>query len=143
VPDSRFAVPLVKAADQREALVKKDTYLEFVIEQLSSLGRITARSMFGGHCLYCDGTVFALLAGNTLYLKVDDFNRRQFEKAGLGPFRPFEDKDMVMQYYQAPAELFESETGIEMWGRSALDAGLRAAAKRKPKEAGRRVRSAR
>lgn len=123
--------------------MKKDNYLEFVTEQLSALGRITARAMFGGHCLYCDGTVFALLAGNALYLKVDAANRQQFEKAGLEPFRPFEDKEMVMQYYQAPAELFESEDGIETWGRSALNAGLRAAAKKKPKEAARRVRSAR
>jgi DNA transformation protein and related proteins len=123
--------------------MNQDSYVAFVVEQLAPLGRITTRSMFGGHTLYCDGIVFALIAENTLYLKADDVNRPRFEAAGLGAFRPFEDQNMVMQYYLAPAELFESDDGIEAWGRGSVEAGKRAAAKKKPKEARKRVPPAR
>ena len=47
----------------------RSSYLEFLIEQVSPLGEITSRSMFGGHAVYCDGTVFAPVASDTLYLK--------------------------------------------------------------------------
>lgn len=101
-------------------------FLEFAREQLSVLGVITARSMFGGHCLYCDGVVFALIADDTLYLKADDQNRPDFEAAGLPPFRPFDDKPTVMQYYLAPAEMFEDPEELRRWAGGAVEAGRRA-----------------
>ena len=39
-------------------------YLDFLLEHLAPLGTITQRRMFGGHCLYCNGTVFALVAAS-------------------------------------------------------------------------------
>jgi DNA transformation protein and related proteins len=123
--------------------MNQDSYVAFVVEQLASLGQITTRAMFGGHAIYCDGVVFALIGDNTLYLKADNVNRPRFEAAGLEPFRPFENPDAVMQYYLAPAELFESSDGIEEWGRGAVEAGKRAAAKNKPKGARNRVDAAR
>jgi len=123
--------------------MNQEPYVSFVVEQLAPLGRITSRAMFGGHVLYCDGIVFALIAANTLYLKADEINRPQFEAAGLEAFRPYENLDAVMQYYLAPAELFESIEGIEDWARGAVEAGRRAAAKKKLKGGRRNVRTAR
>jgi DNA transformation protein len=112
-------------------------YLDFVVEWLSPLGDITARGMFGGYCLYCDGVVFALVAEDTLYLKVDDSTRPRFESLGLKPFRPFADRPkvaqrypQVMQYYPPPPEFFEDPALVADWGRAALEAGLRAKAKK-------------
>ncbi len=111
---------------------RKDAYAGFVLEQLAPLGEITCRSMFGGYAIYCDGTVFALIANNVLYLKVDDGNRPMFEVRGLGPFRPFEDKGGMMSYYEAPAEVFEDAAAMRHWAGAALEAGRRAQAKKKP-----------
>lgn len=110
---------------------KQNPYLDFLAEQLAPLGDITFRAMFGGYCVYADGVVFALVADNELFLKVDDGNRPKFEARGLEPFKPFPDKDEVMQYYPAPAETFESPEGMREWAGSALDAGLRAREKKK------------
>ena len=112
---------------------RKNEYLEFLLEWLSPLGVITARAMFGGHCLYCGGVVFALVADNTLYLKVDGETRPRFERLGLKPFRPFEDKPEVMQYYPPPAEFFEDSDVMKEWGQAAVEAGRRARAKKKPR----------
>ena len=108
-------------------------YLEFLAEWLSPLGAITSRRMFGGHTLYCDGVVFALVAVNTLYLKVDAVTRPGFEAQGLKPFRPFEDRPEVMQYYPPPAEFFEDADVMLAWGRAAVEASRRAQATRNAK----------
>jgi DNA transformation protein len=116
-----------------------NSYLEFILEGLAPLGEITTRKMFGGLCLYCDGIVFALMDGSTLYLKVDDVTRPLFEKRKLKPFQPFPDQPGTMSYYPPPAEFFDDRDEMLRWGKMGLDAGLRAAAKkRKAKPAARK-----
>ncbi len=108
----------------------QDGYVEFVLEQLAPTGEITARRMFGGHCIYCDGIVFALIGNNVLYLKTDEVNRPDFLNMGLAPFQPFEGKSPVMSYYTAPPEIFEDPDAMKRWVGSAVDAGRRAQAKK-------------
>ena len=114
-------------------MASKKEYLDFAVEWLSPLGEITSRSMMGGYVLYCGGTVFALLADNTLHLKVDELTRPRFEVLGLKPFQPFPDQPGTMQYYPPPAEFFEDSDVMAEWGRAAVECGRRAQAKRKPK----------
>ena len=106
-------------------MAKNDPYVEFLVEQFGPLGQIHARAMFGGHCLYCDGITFAIVADQAVYLKADAVNRPAFTARGLSPFRPFPDQDLVMQYYPAPAETFESLDGLREWAGSAVAAGTR------------------
>jgi DNA transformation protein and related proteins len=109
----------------------RSPYLEFLFEQMAPLGDISSRAMFGGHCLYCDGTVFALVARNALYLKVDAANRPQFETRGLKPFKPFEDQDVTMSYYEAPPEIFEDPDAMRQWCNGCIEAGRRARTEKK------------
>jgi len=120
-------------------MANRASYIEFLIEHLSPLGEITTRRLFGGNSLYCDGTVFALVAKDTLYLKADDQNRAAFESIGLEPFRPFGDETKSMGYYQAPAELFEDADALRRWGEGAVAAGKRASVK-KPRRRKKRTR---
>ena len=112
----------------------QDTYIEFLIEQFAPLGGITPRRMFGGHCLYCDGTVFALVAKNSLFLKVDGENKGEFEKYGSKPFRPQGHPGVSMSYYEAPAEIFEDPDAMRYWVGGAVSAGRRAAATKRPRK---------
>jgi DNA transformation protein len=109
----------------------QSSYVSFLVEQLSPLGEITAKSMFGGHCLYCDGTVFALIASNTLYLKADSVNQPAFEERGLKPFHPFDRPEAVMRYFTAPLEIFEDPNAMKQWAGGAIEAGRRSS---KPKK---------
>ena len=81
--------------------------------------------MFGGHCLYCDGTVFALIARNTLYLKADSVNQPEFEDRALEPFNPFDRPKGVMRYFTAPPEIFEDPDAVKHWAGGAIEAGRR------------------
>ena len=98
------------------------TYVEFVVEQLSPLGTITVRSMFGGHGVYCEGIMFALIARGALYLKADDVNRPSFLGRGIEAFRPFPDKEGSMNYYPAPPEIFEDSEALAQWVGGAVEA---------------------
>jgi DNA transformation protein len=104
------------------------TFKTFVLEQLAVAGAVTARSMFGGVGLYCQGLFFALIDDDTVYLKVDDTTRPDFERIGSEPFRPFGDDSHVMQYYALPAELLEDRTELRGWVERALGAARRKAA---------------
>lgn len=87
--------------------------------------------MFGGVGIYSDGIFFALLSGDTTYLKVDDSNRADFEAAGCGPFRPFGEHGEVMQYYELPADLLEDVDALRPWVHKALDVARAARRKKK------------
>ena len=121
----------------------RNSYVDFVCEQLAPLGRIRVRAMFGGYGLYCDDLFFALIADNVLYLKVDEVNRPEFEALGLQPFKPFEDKPETMNYFPAPADMFESSEGLHRWAGGALACARRAAAAKGNRGGAKRVRSAR
>ena len=105
-------------------------YREFVLEQLGRVAPVTARAMFGGVGIYSGGFFFALIAGDTVYLKVDDTNRPDFEAAGMGPFRPFEGGG-AMQYYELPAELLEDPDRLRPWMDAAVDVARRSRKKKK------------
>ncbi len=88
--------------------------------------------MFGGWGIYKDAVMFALIAYDTLYLKVDDQNRPAFEAQGLQPFTyAGKGRPIQMSYYEAPSEGFDDPEILCDWARAAFAAALRAKPKRK------------
>jgi len=75
-----------------------DGFRAFVLEQLSGVKSVRAHKMFGGVGLYADDVFFGILAADTLYLKVDDTNRGQYEAAGMDAFKPSADTPMTMRF---------------------------------------------
>ena len=100
-----------------------DEFIDYVIGQLSMLGKVTVRRMFGGAGLYCKGTMFGVVADDVAYLKVDDSNREEFVKAGSSPFNPYPDKvkTTVMSYYEIPADVLENPTVLAEWAQRSFD----------------------
>jgi len=105
-----------------------EAFKSFVVDQLAELGDVTPRSMFGGVGLYCDDVFFGIIAGDVLYLKVDDGNRGDYERAGMKPFRPYPDRSGSMQYYAVPIDVLESGIELAAWARQARAAATRAPA---------------
>jgi len=99
-----------------------EEFVDYVIDQLSAWGEVSARKMFGGAGLYCDGTMFGLIADDVAYLKVDDLNREDFVKAGSSPFNPYPDKvkATVMSYYEIPVDVLENPDQLAEWAERSL-----------------------
>ena len=95
-------------------------FISNLLQMLTPLGEVRAKPMFGGHGLFLDGTMFALVTrGGALYLKADDINRPDFEARGL-------EKYGKMPYHATPPEAPDGWSGMEVWAQGAVAASARA-----------------
>ena len=95
-------------------------YIDYMIDQLAGFGEVSSRKMFGGAGLYRDGKMFALLADDVAYLKVDDSTRGNFIDAGSGPFSPYPDKPGMMSYFEIPPDVLENPAELVSWANESL-----------------------
>lgn len=98
-------------------------YQAYIVALLAPLVPLRVRRMFGAVGLYADELFFAIVAGEALYLKVDDENRPDYEAAGMGPFTPL---GTAMAYFQVPAEVLDAPAELRSWVERALAAAERA-----------------
>lgn len=106
---------------------RQSEFVTYVIEQLAPLGDVRARAMFGGHGIYLGERMFALLADDTLYIKVDDVTRAEFEARGLQPFRyERRGETKTMSYRQPPAEALDDRDMLCERARKGCEAAKRA-----------------
>lgn len=93
-------------------------------DQLSALGPLGEGMFFGGFAFRKDGVQFAMIMGNTLYLRVDDQSRPRFEAQGMLPFSYLTTRGRVnvKAYYAVPEGVFEDRDTLANWAREALRA---------------------
>jgi len=98
--------------------------IEVARDLFADLGEITTRKMMGGLCLYCDGTIFAiLLADGEMYLKgAGDFTA-ELEAAGCTRWtyqREGKDRPTAMPYWTMPEDALDDPDLACDWARRAL-----------------------
>ena len=93
-----------------------------IIDRLSGLGVVTARSLFGGHGLYRGDTIFGIAFQGRLYLKVDDRSKGEYLEKGMGPFRP-NDRQTIKSYFEVPPDVLDDPEALLSWAREAIRAG--------------------
>jgi DNA transformation protein len=113
-------------------MVASDGFAEFLREQLAPLGRITMRRMFGKTGVFCDRLMLGMVTDNTLYFRVDEHNRATFNEAAAFPPLNYEKRGRTidLSFWRAPERLFDEPDELLAWGRAALAAARRVAAKR-------------
>ena len=96
-------------------------FLQYVLEQLERLGGVSSRRMFGAVGLYRDDVFFALIDDDTLYFKVDDSTRPDYESRGMTAFRPYKDRPEVsMTYFTIPADVLDDAEELVTWARRSV-----------------------
>jgi DNA transformation protein len=105
----------------------------YILEHLGAAGSVRARRMFGGLGIYIDDVFCALVSPDTgsLYFKVDDSNRAEFEAWGSEPFMPYKNRATIMSYYRVPDEVIEDPERLVGWAKKARAAALAAPQKRR------------
>ncbi len=114
-------------------MARHSEFVSHLLDLLAPLGEVSARSMFGGWGIYRGGKMFALVAFETFYVKVDATSRPEFESQHLAPFA-YETKNgrrETMSYYTVPSEALDSSTLLCEWAMKGIEAAGRAAT-RKP-----------
>ncbi len=119
---------MVKAHCYRAAMTSvQQDFANYCCELLASVGPCVARRMFGGWGISTNGLNIAIIAWDTLYLKVDAESEPRWAAAGCKPFvYEAKGKAMKLNYYSAPADALESPQLMAPWARQALDCALKA-----------------
>lgn len=100
-------------------------FLDYVIDRLSSIDDVKNRTMFGGYGIFHEGLMFALVAEDILYFKVDESNRAMYEKAESQPF------PHGISYWEVPAEILEDRSKLGEWAKISVDIAKRKARKKR------------
>ena len=100
-------------------------YLDFIMEELSPIGDIKSRAMFGGYGIFHEGLMFALISADTLYFKVNDSNRYSYEKAESKPF------PHGISYWEVPTEVLEDNVKLHEWANISIRIAHEAAKKKR------------
>ena len=104
-------------------------FAAYCAELLAPVGEVRSKRMFGGYGLYVDDIFVAIVAGDALYLKVDEQTRPRFEAAGGRRFEyTRQGQQQGAGFWTVPPEAMDSPALMQPWARLALDAGLRARA---------------
>jgi len=108
------------------------SFRTFILDQLSRVAsRVRARAMFGGVGIYAGDLFFALIADDTLYFKVDDTNRPDFEQRGMKPFQPYGEGSEGRKYYQVPADFLDDPEALRPWAEKSIAVAAKKKEKRK------------
>ncbi len=113
-----------------------ESFTALLDELFEPLGGVRQKKMFGGVGIFKDDLMFALVADDLLYLKVDDTNQAAFEAEGCGPFvYNARGRSTTMGYWQVPERLYDEPDAFRGWAETAFAVAVR---NRKPAKAKRR-----
>lgn len=116
----------MSSSSDAQVKAAKQQFRDAVVRHLNHVAPVTARGMFGGYGLYLEGIMFALIADKTVYFKVDEENRADFEGLGMSAFT-YEGKGrpIRMSYYEIPPTVWPDLPMLAHWVEKAHAAGRR------------------
>ncbi len=78
-------------------------FVAHVKDLLEEVPRVRVRAMFGGHGVFRDGLMFALVSDDQLYFRADGARGEALRLKGSAQFQPdMRGRKMSMPYYRAP-----------------------------------------
>jgi DNA transformation protein len=96
-----------------------------VADQMAFVPALRITRMFGGYGVFREDRMFALIAQDRLYFKVDARSRPLFEAKGLGPFSyAARGRTHALGYFEAPPEVFEEVDAMRQWAGEAWRAAV-------------------
>lgn len=109
-------------------------FLQFILDQLSGLPRVSHRRMFGAIGLYQGEHFIAIIDEGRLYFVTDEETRPRYEASGMKPFQYAPGK-FLHTYYEVPVDVLEDDGTLRQWAREAAAAQKRRGAvkRRRPR----------
>lgn len=93
----------------------RDSYRDWLLEQLGRVRAVRAKRMFGGLGLYSEDIFFGVVDNDTTFFRTGDSNRSDFESRGMKPFQPMGPDTKPMAYHEVPADVLEDVELLRDW----------------------------
>jgi DNA transformation protein len=100
-------------------------FKDYILDQLSGLGKFDTKNMFGGTALLRNGVAFAKIKHGSLWLKVDDGNINDFTEQGMVQYTYGKDNSRRLNFYETPADVLEDADTLIRWATKACEAADR------------------
>jgi DNA transformation protein len=98
-----------------------EDFKDFVLDQLEGLGHFETKRMFGGVALLYQGSAFAKIKHDKVWLKVDDGNRIDFENLGMKQYTYGKDNSRKLNFYETPVEIIEDRDKLKDWTKRSME----------------------
>ena len=93
----------------------KEEFKNFVLDQLHGLGEFETKRMFGGVALLHQGSAFAKIKHDKLWLKVNSSNRKDFEDLEMQQYSYGQDNSRKLNFYETPLDVLENRDKLVEW----------------------------
>ncbi|MFY0690053.1 MAG: TfoX/Sxy family protein [Cyclobacteriaceae bacterium] len=95
-------------------------FRDFVLDQLAGLGEFETKRMFGGMALLYQGSAFAKIKHDKVWLKVDDRNKNAFIESGMRQYTYGKDNSRTLNFYETPMEIIEDRDKLVEWAKESI-----------------------
>jgi DNA transformation protein len=103
-------------------------FVAYVAAQMSGLGTIQTRSIFGGVGILVENRLVAVILDDKLYLYTDENNRPDYTAYGKGPLRPYPNAfNLTTDQYECPEIIVRNPEELRRWAARALQASIASA----------------
>ena len=102
-----------------------DTLISYIVDQLSLVGTVKSKKMFGGVGIFKEDKMFGMLnSSGKFFLKVDETNIRDYQEKGMLPFAHDKNKTGKMPYFVVPTEVIENKEVMKEWAEKSIEIAL-------------------
>ena len=92
-----------------------EEFKNFILDQLQGIGEFETKRMFGGLALLHQGSAFAKIKHDKVWLKVDESNLSDFEEYGMNQYTYGKDNSRKLNFYETPIEIVEDRDKLKEW----------------------------
>ena len=101
-----------------------EEFKNFVLDQLQGVGDYETKRMFGRLALLREGSAFAKIKHDKVWLKVDDSNLSNFERDGMSQYTYGKDNFRKLNFYKTPIEIIEDRDKLKDWVQKSIEISL-------------------
>lgn len=94
--------------------MRRDSFCDFVLEQLRGVPDVHCRRMFSGYGLYRGENFFGIISEGRIYFKTNAQTRKKYEERGMQPFTPSA-KQVLKNYFEVPPDILEDREELVRW----------------------------
>lgn len=97
----------------------KDSFVDFIVDQLRRLGPVTTKPLAGGYRLFRDRIPFGYVHDGRVYFSTTELTRRSYLEHDMGAYRET-DSPLLVNYYEVPSDVLDDPETLVGWARVAL-----------------------